>query len=308
MSKDQKDIIEIKPGAYGVYIDLRALWRKLNNKPKNDSVLPVAERFLKIFQDHGVAVSQIPRLIPLVDLERLRSTEALLPALTPQVIQQVSELFGIKRAWLEGTTEEMYELRWCYKSPERFFAELATLDLKSVTYPVIAFCCDEFLNGKSRRKQPFVLVMVEKCADINDKEIRRYRINRDDMIWNYKKCRIQVKAMIRIVERLLNRPIPLYRVSREKLQLIEDGLIVPKSGCRLHDVSLEDYSLSPDESAVSKEAEELPEVLKYLEMTGLINVIDRYESLKVVWDESSKFYMTYRIPAPTSFPSARSDS
>ncbi len=300
MSKDRKDIVELKPGAYGISIDLCALWNRFIAKPKNDPVLIVAQRFLKIFNDHGVAVSQIPRLIPQLTLEQLRTAEDLLPALTVQIIHQAAQLFQVQRAWLEGTSERIYENRWCYKNPERFFKDLSMLQLEGVTYPVVAFCCDQKLNKRSRHEQPVVLVMVEKCADLGDKEIYRYRIYNDEWIWNYFKSRIQIKAMIRIVEKMLNVPTPLYRVRQDTLRKIVAGLLVPtlgfSEGVRLRAVSLEDFSLSSDESAVSKESDELPRVLKYIEDYDLDGVTSRYESLGIAQRAAAPFYLSFRSP------------
>lgn len=155
----------------------------------------------------------------------------------------------------------------CYKSPERFLDELASIDTDGVMFPVVAYCDDDF-TGRRRNRCHLVLVMAEKCADLDGKEILRYRVFMDHWLWGNSNSRIQIKAMIRIVEKKLDRPVPLYRVNGKDFLRLKKRLMVPRAIMeqeRLWDVSLEDFSLSPEESAVSKESSELPLVLKYIE-------------------------------------------
>lgn len=273
-----QDIIGVKLDLYGISVDLRALFRRWFSKPTANRVDIVAERFLQIFGDHGVSISQIPRLIPEVGLAALKSIDALLPCLTVGVLRKTADLFGVQMIWLEGMSAEMYGHRWCYKEPERFFVELAFLKKDDAAFPVVAYCDRDFKNGKWHGRH-IVLVMREKCADLDGKKIHRYKVFRDDADWGYWKYRIQLKAMVRIFENRLKWPVPLYLVSRESLRKLEAGAIVPRTipeRRKLHDVSLEDFALSPEESAVSKDSEELPKVQEYIKFYGLDEMADRY--------------------------------
>jgi len=279
MSKEREDILELKPGYLGISVNLRAAWRRAFSKKTPDPVLGVPERFIKLFQYHGVAVSQIPRLVPAVSLEQLLSHEKLLSALTPQVIQKTAELFRIRREWLEGTSAEAYENLWCYKHPERFFEEIKTMDVKGVHFPVVALCTDPNFDAKRYKRQSMVLVLRERCADLGERQVLRYRIFNDEMDWSYWKCRIQIKAMIRLLEPLESfSVVPLFCVSEKELEAVESGCHIPHrilaKAKRLHDVSLEDFSLFPDESAVSKAGEELPHVLEYIKATRLEDFLE----------------------------------
>jgi hypothetical protein len=265
---NDEDIVEIKPSFGPFTFNLRALWRRLINKPEIDHVSIVAKRFIKIFEEHGVTTSQIPRLIPEITLDKLQSSTTLLPALTSDVLEKTANLFKIRRAWLEGLGNQIYDCLWCYKDPERFFQELATLKIERLNYSIMAFCCTQTLDKNNKLRQPIVIVFAEKLTDLDGEEIYRYRIFDDGWHWDYWKCRIQLKAMARVVYQVLHVCIPLYLLESETLFEIESGHHVPrawlKSHRRLHDISLEDFGLSPDESAVSAESEELPHVLEYI--------------------------------------------
>lgn len=270
------DLIECKPGIGPFKLNLVAVWKRLFNKVQNDPVTIVARRFFQAFQDHGIPVAQIPRLIPQLSLDKLVSPESLLPALNSEVLNAAANLFRIRRAWLEGIGEQIYDTVWCYKAPERFFQELSSIEIKRVSYPIIAFCSGNNLDARSNDEQPIVLVLKEKVCDVDEDEVYRYRIFEDGWRWGYWKCRIQLKAMARIVDKVYSQRIPMYQVDRKTLEEIESGYCVPRSSLfrrPLDNISLEDFALSPEESHQSKESEELPAVVEYIKHHKLEDVV-----------------------------------
>ena len=98
----------------------------------------VEERFLQIFQEHGIAIPQIPRLISQVTLEKLQNTESLLPALSIEVLERVVSLFGVRLSWLEGVDDRIYKSMTCYKQPLLFIETCATLNLPAHGFAVHA--------------------------------------------------------------------------------------------------------------------------------------------------------------------------
>jgi hypothetical protein len=272
------EIVEFKPGVGPFKLNVVALLKKLTLKSKDDPVAVVARRFLQIFQDHGVPATQIPRLVPQLTLDKLSSPETLLPALNGDVLEHTAKLFQIRRTWLEGVGDQIYDTVWCYKAPERFFQELATIEMQSVAFPIVALCSSRKLDGKNDVKQPIALLFREKLCDLGDEEIHRYRIFDDGWDWGYWKCRIQLKAMARMVDKVLHNRIPMYQVKPEVLKSVESGNQVPRQclqGPQLDNMSLEDFALFPEESAQSKEAEELSQVVEYIEYHDLENVAKR---------------------------------
>ncbi len=270
MAKEQQDIIEFKIPLLGLFtINIRALLRRLGKKEAKHPVLLVAERFLQVFEDHGVAHSQIPRLIPSLSLAQVSSPEFLLSALTPKILEQVVDLFQIQRGWLEGTTDILYNCYDCYKDPWRFLEDIKTLKVESFGFPMVVFTSVTALDDKSSRKQPVLLVMRELCTKLDEQVIYRYRIYDDGWDWGYWKTRIQLKAMVRIWDKMFDIPIPIYHVKEDILRMIESGRVVPyqyyKNGWRSKDACLEDYSLLPEESAASKAGSELSTVLEYIQ-------------------------------------------
>jgi len=254
------DTFEAKIGTDGSHI----LWRRSTSWRKKDPTLIVTNRFLKIFEDHDVAIPQIPLLISQLSLGQLR-LESLPFALTSKVLRQTAKLFQIQLAWLEGVTDQIYNRYHCYKDPWRFFEDIKTFKIDEFDLSMVAFCSTAKLDYGGGQGQPIILVLREKCAHLDDKIIYRYRIY-DEFDWGYRKSRIQLKAIIRIWEDKVGTPVPIYKVGKRVLREIESGRAVPYRYYRggQTDPSLEDYSFSTEESAVSKEADELPTVFEYI--------------------------------------------
>ena len=89
----EDDIIEIKPGFAGVAINVRAAWRRVSKQGRVDRGPTVAERFLGLFDDHGVARGRIPNLVEGLSYRAVESPDALLAELRREQLVAASELF-----------------------------------------------------------------------------------------------------------------------------------------------------------------------------------------------------------------------
>ena len=265
------DLIEIKPGAFGVRINVNEIWRRL--RCKHSPASQVVRRFLDLFQAHGIAHPQIQRFLPQITLENL-APDQLAAVLTNETIDQAATLFGVRREWLEGTDQQIYEPRYCYKVPRRFFQDLAQWQINLEAFSVRALHCGD-LDNTSSREQTVVLIVVEPIAKVGDKEICRYRIYHDAWDWGHLPCRLQLKATARLIHLGWQTPVPLYRVQQRVLERICAGKRVPRfevKGCLLTEPSLEDYALGENESGKAQETEELGLVLRYFEYHQLADL------------------------------------
>lgn len=90
-------------------------WKASANEPEAPNT---AKRFIRLFEGHGVARAQIPRFFGHgLNLYQVENESELLKALNQDILQAAAELFGIKLEWLEGATDELYELNNFYKAP-----------------------------------------------------------------------------------------------------------------------------------------------------------------------------------------------
>lgn len=255
---------EINLTIYGIQINVSGIWRKFfGRKPPSSKV---AERFLALFQAHGVAPAQIQRFLPQVTLDNL-AEDRLASVLTNETLDQAAALFGVRRKWLEGVDQQIYEPLYCYKAPVWFFHDLAKWQIKPQTFSIRALCSGD-LDNSSSLDQPLVLLAVEKVGMIEDEEICCYRIYHDAWNWGYFPCRLQLKAFARLVHHGWHTPIPVHRVHKRVLEKIRAGRQVPHfelQGCLLTEPCLEDFALATNESSKAQETEELGEVFRYIE-------------------------------------------
>lgn len=264
--------IGVGPVKLSVTAPVRSLTRFMTASKAAQGPALVAKRFIQLFDDHGVQLTQIPHFLPQVGLDALSSVEKLLPALTSPILDQTAGLFGIRREWLDGVSDTIYKCRHCYKAPVRFFEDLREVQDEAARFCVRALTTTMELDRNGGTGQNIVLVMLKTLKRTHDDEIHSYAVYGDAWDWSYAPSRIQLKAMARLTYLATDCPVPLLKVPRRVLEKVREGLVVPKSlteGCLLTHPSLEDYALSPDESGQAREPEELDRVLKYIETKGL---------------------------------------
>lgn len=251
--------------------------RGLAGKIKTNPISIIAKRFVQVFEDHGIAASQIPRLLPQIKLGDLKSEESLLQVLNHEILDQIAQLFGVRSQWLEGIDDRIYEIYCCYKYPNEFFDDLASFCHRKdngLYLPVRAFTTRKDLDYTNPEKQPLALILVEQFAILDDKPIFRYHIFNDEWDWGYFPARIQIKAMVRLLSMTINVPVPLYVIKIHELQGLFDGTINPRyliDNRWISDPSLDDFVT--DNEFVGKELDEIPKVLKYIEEYQLKNLI-----------------------------------
>jgi len=109
--------IGVGPVKLSVTAPVRSLTRFMTAGKAAQGPALVAKRFIQLFDDHGVLLTQIPHFLPQVGLDALSSTEKLLPALTSPILDRTAKLFGVQREWLDGVSENIYRCRHCHKTP-----------------------------------------------------------------------------------------------------------------------------------------------------------------------------------------------
>ncbi|MEO7344811.1 MAG: hypothetical protein ABIU85_08235, partial [Methylotenera sp.] len=201
--------------------DVKKLWQFIAGSQNTGSVDLIARRFLQVFLDHGIEASQIPRLLPQIKLDNLQHLEKLLAVLTPAILDQTADLFGIRSPWLEGVDDEIYESRHCYKEPTLLLNHLATLKIDThhpFSFPLRILTTTKNLDYHNTSDQLLAPVIVEPIMELGDKWIYRYHIYRDGFNWNYEPTRIQLKVIARIVYKHFNTSVPMFVISMKEME------------------------------------------------------------------------------------------
>ena len=150
-----------------------------------------AARFIRLFEAHGVARAQIPRFFGHgLTLFQVENESELLKALNQYILQDAAELFGVKLEWLEGATDELYELNHFYKAPQGFGVWLDQRLAKAVNQDVDGWLLTTHVNSD---QYDALILMREVIGELSNQPIYRYHFC-EQWIYSYWKCRADIAA------------------------------------------------------------------------------------------------------------------
>ncbi len=232
----------------------------------------VSKRFRQVCVDHGIEVTQIPRVFENITLDDLQSDNSLLIKLTPKFIEEVAKFFNVRRNWLEGIGNDIYEHRTFYKRPELFFEYLNQVKYDEWDFPFRIISPVGKFDLNSDNRQPFTIIFVEKIAELDDEDIFRFYLD-SAWSWSHYPCRIEIKALAKLYWEQAHHPISIHQVPTDIYYQIENMEMIPYHylGALITNPSLEDYAISREESGIARETEELANVDQYIQNHKLTN-------------------------------------
>jgi hypothetical protein len=147
-------------------------------KQAEDIPESIATRLVALFESHGVHRNQIPEFFGHdLDISSCASDEKLLDKITPEIIHDAVELFGVNKDWLEGSSKEIYDIRNFYKHPEEFEHYLVELLKNTSKDKLFAYALTSTPNKKLMNKDDDSLfVIAESIGEINQREIYKYHL------------------------------------------------------------------------------------------------------------------------------------
>jgi hypothetical protein len=184
---------------------------------------PVATRFVKLFEAHGVHRNQLPRVFGHgLTLSSVVDDAALLTSLTGGMLDRAAELFCVRRTWLEGASEQIYPLHDFYKQPKEAGAFLHSLRARSEDVRGVVLIATPTQHEES------ALVILEECVGAidDDRPLYRYHLC-NNWLFPYWKSRAFLAAFVAAAWRnkihLLGRKtsIDIIRKFREGTRLLE---------------------------------------------------------------------------------------
>ncbi|MXR69948.1 hypothetical protein GNT65_14895 [Shewanella sp. JBTF-M18] len=152
-----------------------------------------AKRFIRLFEAHGVARAQIPHFFGHeLSLYQVENEQELLKVLSHQILQDAADLFGVKVEWLEGATDELYELNHFYKAPQAFGVWLDQRLAKAVNRDIDGWL---LITHMISDRYDALILMRECVGELSSQPIYRYHFC-DLWIYSYWKCRADLAACI----------------------------------------------------------------------------------------------------------------
>lgn len=149
---------------------LQQVYRKRKNQPSEPE--NIATRFIDLCEHHGVNRNQIPKFFDCnLTFADVQSGDALLPKLTDELIEQACELFLVNREWLEGHSEDIYEVKHFYKNPDKFEKFITELTEKA---PKHHFSCILLISDNMKKSRNSVILIEEILENETGIEFFRY--------------------------------------------------------------------------------------------------------------------------------------
>ncbi|QQX81678.1 hypothetical protein JK628_07515 [Shewanella sp. KX20019] len=178
-------------GDIEAFFSLRDRFKKWR-KPE-PIVTNTAQRFIRLFEAHGIARGQIPRIFGYkLTIHQVEDETELLKALDCNLLQAAAMLFGIKLEWLEGGTDELYELRHFYKQPKLFGDWMDSLLPAAGGSKVDGW----LLTTKYTTDEYDTLILMrEQIGELGEEAIYRYHFC-ELWVYGYWKCRADIAACI----------------------------------------------------------------------------------------------------------------
>jgi hypothetical protein len=193
---------------------------------RNTRTLPtdtVCHRFIRLFESHNVHRNQIPRFFGHgLTLRDVQDEAFLIEKLDEALLDAASNLFGVRREWLEGAESQIYPCHDFYKRTEEVLPFLMKLRDANP---------DGDLNGvliaPVEHQGDAVIILSELIGSIGDKPIYRYHIC-NNWLFDYWKSRAYLTAFVAIAWKfkvyLYGRYLPL-----KEIKLLAEGNSLPNA-------------------------------------------------------------------------------
>lgn len=241
-----------------------------------NEILQLVDRFISIYESHGVSLSQIAFFAEEdfnLKLADFKNKDSILNIMDNNFINWTCNVFGIQREWVEGKSKRIYKHINYYKEIHRFIDDICRLkELYSNDLFIFMMKNGELVDNELGEKYVTVILKYP-IKKVNNNTIYRYvpiSINWD---WGYWRTRYQLKAIIYICENL-NIDTNAYDMSIDTMYKIAGGLVFPKieiDNIRNSGVWYpEDYI---SRGIQGKEKEELEQVVRYFEEEGYLKYL-----------------------------------
>lgn len=226
----------------------------------------VVERFIQIYEAHGIQQNQIAFFVDKkfnLQLRDFKDSESILQILDENLIKWTCEKFGIKKDWLDGTSNKIYERKDYYKQVEHFIDDICKFVKEGIEIELFAFKEGEI--DREDDNQDVILLLRYPIDKINSKTIYKYVPIANYWKWGYWRSRYQLKSIFYICERL---HIFIKGYDLKERRKIADGIIFPEELIESVPITLtwypEDYIDLISQSVQAKETDETEKVREYI--------------------------------------------
>lgn len=238
--------------------------------PAQNSIYDMVQRFVQIYNAHGIERTQIPRFLGTdgrLSLVDVSTDEKLLQALNEDLLQTTCDRLGIQREWLDGKDVPIYSYLWHNDDLSSYIDFL--LDLKREGATIQGFAIKRPEDKLQKRKgchgpydQFFIALLfrvkLDHFGDNSQDSIWKYYPLGDQIYWGYERTRMQLKAKT-LIASILGIYFKGCVMEADEIDGILEGTIFPgplmenRSHVGWHP---EDYIFTAEESCAVADSEE----------------------------------------------------
>lgn len=235
---------------------------------KNDFVYALINRFIKVYEIHDIAITQIYTFVDKkfnLGLKDFKDSDSIINIISDDLLNWTASTFGIRREWLDGKDESIYQTRDYYKNIHTAIGDFIKLLDKGYDVDVLFLKSSKILNNQSENDQPAGLIVRIYFDEGFGRKIYKYKIIRTYWNWGYWRTRYQLKALIWLF-RKLDINIDGYDTDKKELDDLLSGRVFPQTIIdNLRGVTWypDDYIDSLDSSVQAKETDERELVYRY---------------------------------------------
>lgn len=198
---------------------------------KRSHVQVPVNRFKQLLKEHDFAIAQLPSILP-ENLKRpisaYSSDASIAEHLSDELIQWISTRFNVRREWLEGADNEIYDAPYYgHPRPEKLFEKLDKIISWDELIRLSVFSTDELLP--SSNAWVWLSFEIPFFRDRPEDDHVTYMPLADRWNWSY--VNVQ-KCLIRIAELFTERSgvsVPVYIVPRSTIERMFSCEIIPNT-------------------------------------------------------------------------------
>jgi hypothetical protein len=247
------------------------------NSPNTHEYDTVLTRFFSLFQEHDISTIDIPRFLPpnTIKASSLRDTDQVIDMLQDdEVIKHLCNLFDVRKSWLKGEDNVIYENHRFYKSLPSILAEITRYKIKTGTRVEVFFVTKkdvslerlaEFSKEDKHYDDTSVHIVLKFDRVINNQTISTYQIW-DSLSWDYSPTRMHAKALLLFCDKTQNYPTALALNDQDYNDFVTNRQLLPTLLKRGRNWMIEELVWENDER--NTEQKELPDIKEFFKKEG----------------------------------------
>ncbi len=262
---------------WSILKDLLSLGRAVSNKYKKipnrylhgelTTGLEISYRIIALFEAHGIKRTQIynvlkekfPAIGPSIDATKLDSI------ISGDLLDFISESFGIRKVWLEGEDGPIYEPLLHYKNFEEFscfVTDLVSNDSERVCF-LTALKSISFSDDLYKSRPEVALYFSKPIFEIGDNIIYRYYPIYGTFPWGHGPAKLHVSAFFNFVDRARG-ILPIGESVADDIFKIAEGEMIPGPQVKIKNIwHPEDYGYPLGSTIGKLKPDDWTEVLEY---------------------------------------------